>query len=308
MRKLLTAAMLAGLLLCAAPLTAHADAPPQVAALCSDAPNGCSLRHDAWMRDGATYSVVVTGNPGVRVEVVVYLATVENGTVTGLSPLITGNEVLTDSSGVARATVTIPPITDGRPGGWALVSLGGVTAGDLAAAIGGFVAFGSRNPTSLGDGYGDVKPAGAILDLHLVGTIPGSQFAVDYADDEGVWREATVDGDAANQPTKRPDEVAIVRYQMPRGLTAAPHAFRLRNVTAGSSDTTWLATPGTKGTESARAEWPVPSPPGERVADAAQLVGRPTVAVKAVAGGIGGAALLVVLVATQASARKRRLR
>lgn len=124
MRKLLTAAMLAGLLLCAAPLTAHADAPPQVAALCSDAPNGCSLRHDAWMRDGATYSVVVTGNPGVRVEVVVYLATVENGTVTGLSPLITGNEVLTDSSGVARATVTIPPITDGRPGGWALVSLG----------------------------------------------------------------------------------------------------------------------------------------------------------------------------------------
>lgn len=122
----------------------------------------------------------------------------------------------------------------------------------------------------LGDGYGDVKPAGAVLDLHLVGTVPGSQFAVDYADDKGIWHDATVEGPEGNQPARRPDEVAIVRYQMPRGLTAAPHAFRLRNVTAGSADTAWTATPGTTGTEKARAPWPAPSPVGERVEGAAR--------------------------------------
>ncbi|MFT3887450.1 MAG: hypothetical protein QM713_04710 [Arachnia sp.] len=306
MRRLLPAA-LAALLLAATPLAARADTPPQVTALCADAPAGCSLRFDPWMREGATYPVVVTGAPGARVEVVVSLATMADGVVTALTPLTKGGEVLVPASGVTRIDLTIPPAPDGLAGGWALVSLGGAEVGDLSEAIGGFVPFGSRTPTLLGDGYGDLKPAGAALDLHLVGTVPGSQFAVDYADDDGRWHDATLDGREGNQPARRPDGVAIVSYQMPRGLTAAPHAFRLRNVTAGTAVATWLATPGTTGTAAPRAAWPAPPPVGERVAGAAVLIAHPTATVTAAAGGIAAAALATVAVGFGIGARRRRL-
>lgn len=304
MRRALAFAFAAAL--AALPLTARADPPAQVTALCHDAPNGCSLRYDHWMRDGATYPVVVTGNPGVRVQVVVYLATMKDGALAGLTPLTTGGEVLTSARGIGTVSLAIPPVTDGAAGGWALVSLGGVTGTDVSETIGGFVPFGTRNPTVLGDGYGEVKPAGAVLDLHLVGTVPGSQFAVDYADDKGVWHDATVEGPEGNQPARRPYEVAIVRYQMPRGLTAAPHAFRLRNVTAGSADTAWTAAPGTTGTEKARAPWPAPSPVGERVEGAATGAVHPTRAVQGVAAGVTVAAAASMLTVAGIGARRRR--
>jgi len=297
---------LAAALLVGAPLTARADAPAQVASLCADAPSGCSLRHDAWMREGSTYPVVVTGRPGVRVQVVVYAATVDDGQVAALTPVSTGGEVLVGSSGVATATVTIPARPEGSVGGWALVSLGGLEGTDTSETIGAWVPFGTRNPTVLGDGYGAVKPAGAVLDLHLVGTVPGSQFAVDYADNEGEWHEATVDGDASNEPARRPDEVAIVRYQMPRGLAAAPHAFRLRNVTAGAAVATWEATPGTKGLAEERTTWAAPGPVGERVDGAVALGVHPTGAVKATAAGIGAAALGATVVGAVVSRRRPR--
>jgi hypothetical protein len=297
---------LAAALLLAAPLPARADAPAQVASLCADAPSGCSLRHDAWMREGSTYPVVVTGRAGVRVQVVVYAATVDDGRVTALTPVSTGGEVLVESNGVATATVTIPARTEGSAGGWALVSLGGLEGTDTSETIGAWVPFGARNPTVLGDGYGEVKPAGAVLDLHLVGTVPGSQFAVDYADEKGDWREATIDGDAANEPATRPDDVAIVRYQMPRGLAATPHAFRLRNVTAGSAGATWEATPGTKGVAEERTAWAAPGPVGERVDGAVAVAVHPTGAVRAAAAGVGAAALGATLVGAIAARRRPR--
>jgi hypothetical protein len=293
---------LAAALLLGAPLTARADAPAQVASLCADAPSGCSLRHDAWMREGSTYPVVVTGRPGVRVQVVVYAATVDDGRVAALTPVSTGGEVLVGSSGVATATVTIPARPEGSVGGWALVSLGGLEGTDTSETIGAWVPFGTRNPTVLGDGYGAVKPAGAVLDLHLMGTVPGSQFA----DDEGDWHEAAVDGDAANEPARRPDEVAIVRYQMPRGLAATPHAFRLRNVTAGAAVATWEAAPGTKGVAEERTPWAAPGPVGERVDGAVALGAHPTGAVKATAAGVGAAALGATVVGAVVSRRRPR--
>jgi hypothetical protein len=258
------------------------------------------------MREGSTYPVVVTGRPGVRVQVVVYAATVDDGRVAALTPVSTGGEVLVGSSGVATATVTIPARPEGSVGGWALVSLGGLEGTDTSETIGAWVPFGTRNPTVLGDGYGAVKPAGAVLDLHLMGTVPGSQFAVDYADDEGDWHEAAVDGDAANEPARRPDEVAIVRYQMPRGLAATPHAFRLRNVTAGAAVATWEAAPGTKGVAEERTPWAAPGPVGERVDGAVALGAHPTGAVKATAAGVGAAALGATVVGAVVSRRRPR--
>jgi hypothetical protein len=258
------------------------------------------------MRDGATFPVIVRGNPGVRVQVVVYLATMVDGKVAGLTPISHGGDALTRDSGIATTRVTIPALRESEPGGWALVSLAGVTDADIPDTIGGFIPFGTQAPTLLGDGYGKEKPAGAVLDLHLVGTIPGSQFAVDYADDAGIWREATIDGPDANVRAMRPDEVAIVRYQMPRGLTATPHKFRLRNLTAGTIPTTWEAIPATKAEPVERMGWGEPPATGQS-ADLDDAYRHPTELVSSTAGWVGIGALAVVLAGVPLVTRRHRL-
>ncbi|QXT63610.1 hypothetical protein [Tessaracoccus palaemonis] len=306
-RRLLATALLA-CALAGLSRTAVAEAPDQVSALCDGAAAGCSLRFDTRIMEGVAYPVVVTGNAGARVTVVVYQATLDGDTVTKLTAISTGGEVTVPNSGTATVNVAVPPIDDDLTGGWALVSLAGVEGTDTSETIGGFVPFGSRIPVLLGDGYGDRKPAGAVLDLQLVGTIPGSLFAVDYADDDGTWHDATAaDPTTANTAAKSPADVATVAYEMPRGLDAKPYTFRLRNLTSGTADVTWAATPDATGDEEPRATLGTPPPVGEEVAEARNADQRPTALVKGVSAGVAGLALASVLVAVPLTSRRGRL-
>lgn len=293
MRRLAAATI--ALILASTAGTAAAAPPSQVAALCSGAKSGCSLTFDPWMREAATYPVALRGTPGARVQVVVYAATMVDGQPTRLTPVSAPRETFVSGPGVENATVVIPALPDAVPGGWGLVSLAGVTPSNLAEAIGGWVPLGSRTPTLLGDGYGELKPAGQTLELHLVGTIPGSVFAVDYADASGTWHDVTA-ADAGNVPAARPDQEAVVRYTMPRGLAPTPHEFRLRNVTAGVPVATWKATPDLKGQAKPREQWQRPAAIGELVEGANQPAAHPTWTVKAVAAGVGGASIVAVLI------------
>lgn len=293
MRKLLSLLTVAVMLLGPAPAVATAAPPQQVSALCDGAPDGCGIRVDTWMREGATYPVTVQGRPGARVRVVIYAASLDDGRVTALTPVASGDEVFVGSSGTVSTRVAIPPVTDDLSGGWALVSLEGVTLAGLADTVGGWVPFGSRIPTLLGDGYAEDKPVGRPLELSLVGTIPGSKFAVDYADASGIWRDATAP-DAANEPAARPDEVATVSYVVPRGLSPQAYTFRLRNLTSGTSEATWSVVPSATGVERERTSWTEPAPPGLQVDGVVAVTPHPDALVKAVAAGVGGAALLIV--------------
>lgn len=305
MRLRLTALLAAVLLLCPAMLAAAAP-PEQVSALCDNAPDGCAVRSDSWMREGATFPVTVKGNPGARVQVVLYAATMEGSQVTALTPIGLSDDVFVGSAGSVSTSLGVPPVDDDLAGGWALISLDGVTLATLPDAVGGWVPFGSRIPTLLGDGYGDQKPVGRTLELAIVGTIPGSKFAVDYLDDAGAWHDATA-ADDANEPARRPDEAATVRYVIPRGLSAEPYTFRLRNLTSGTAEITWEAIPSATGQEQARTAWVEPAPPGKQVDGAVTVSPRPSTAVKAVAGTIGGAALLTVVLGVPAARRRGRL-
>lgn len=289
------AALLALLLACLAS-PAQAAGPAQVTALCEGAPNGCALTFDRWLRDGASFPVSVRGNAGARVKVVVYQATLREGRVQKLTAISTGGEVTVPNSGVTTAQVAIPAIEDALTGGWALVSLDGIVGTDTSETIGGFVPFGSRTPILLGDGYADLKPAGAELELSLTGTIPGSLFAVDYQDDDGSWKDATGDPKTANTPAATPADVAVVRYEMPRGLSAKPHQFRLRNVTSGDASITWSATPDADGTQKDKDEVATPPVVGEQVAEATAGDQRPTGMIRALSLSIGALGVVAALV------------
>lgn len=306
MRRLIAGALAAGLLW-AAPGAALADGTDQVTSLCKDAPRGCSLSFDPWVREGVSYPVVVKGKPGARVTVVIYQARLVGDRVRKLTVISTGGEVTIPTSGVAAAQVTIPPLPDDLSGGWALVSLGGLQGTDTSQTIGGFVPLGSRIPVLLGDGYGTLKPAGAVLDLQLAGTIAGSRFAVDYQDEAGSWHDVTADTSAASVTSARPGDVATVRYLMPRGLAPRAYPFRLRNLTSGTAEVTWTATPDTAGVEAAVAAWGAPPAVGAQVSESSNAATRPSSMVKAVAAGVGGLALLIVLVAIPLAARRGRL-
>lgn len=306
MKRRLAAAALTAALCWGALLPAQAGPTTQTSALCDGAPHGCSLSFDKWIREGVAYPVVVKGRPGARVKVVAYQASVDGGRVTKLTAISTGGDVTVPTSGVATAQVTIPPLHDGLTGGWALISLGGLTGSDTSEAIGGFVPLGSRTPVLLGDGFGSRKPAGEVLDLRLAGTIAGNQFAVDYRDDAGAWHDVTATA-AANQTAVRPGDVATVRYEMPRGLAPHPYDFRLRNLNSGTAEVTWRATPDTNGVPEKPTVWGPAPKVGAQAAGAGDTTSRPSTVIEAAAAGVGGLALLIVLIGVPLATRRGRV-
>ncbi|MDO5737342.1 MAG: hypothetical protein Q4P15_12795 [Propionibacteriaceae bacterium] len=290
---------------------AAAAPPAQAAALCAGSPRGCSLETNDWLREGATFPVTVIGNANARVQVVVYLAVAPDGYLTELRPISSEAEVITNSSGVAHTEVAIPTLaTVGDSGGWALVSVGGMQdSRDTLETVGQFVPFGSRVPHILGDGYGAEKPAGATLDLQFTGTIPGSRFAVDYEDDDGIWQETTATDrtQATNVPATagRPDEISTLAYTVPRGLTSTPHKFRLRNVSDSAISPLWFATPGVDGSPEQPAEPFQPPPVGQDLTGANLTATHPQQAVVVAAGAVAGVTLILTAVGATLGLRRR---
>lgn len=288
---------------------AAAEPPAQAATLCAGSPRGCALETNDWLREGATFPVTVIGNANARVQVVVYLAVATDGVLTELRPISNEAEVITNTSGVAHTEVAVPTLeATGDSSGWALVSVGGMQdTTDVLQTVGQFVPFGARVPHLLGDGYGEEKPAGATLDLTFTGSIPGTRFAVDYEDDDGVWQEAT----AADQTTSatgssaRPDDISTLRYTVPRGLTSTPHKFRLRNVSDSAISPLWLATPGVDGIPQDPAAPFEPPPVGGDLSGANLIATHPQQTVVLAAGGVAGAALVLTVVGATLGLRRR---
>ena len=308
-----TTLALAALLLAApwAVRPAAAEPPTQAATLCAGSPRGCALDTNDWLREGATFPVTVIGNANARVQVVVYLAVATDGALTELRPISSDAEVITNSSGVAHTDVAIPTLpAGGDSSGWALVSVGGMQdTTDTLQTVGQFVPFGARVPVILGDGYGDEKPAGAALDLQFTGTIPGSRFAVDYADDDGIWHDTTATDKPAptETPTSStgPGAITTLRYVVPRGLTSTPHKFRLRNVSDSAISPLWLATPTVDGAPRE------PSTPFQPPVVGADLTGANLVAthpertVVIAAGGVAGIAAVLTIAGAATGLRRR---
>ncbi|RMB58344.1 hypothetical protein [Tessaracoccus antarcticus] len=301
-------------LLLAAPwaVSPAAAAPPaQAATLCAGSPRGCALETNDWLREGATFPVTVIGNANARIQVVVYLAVATDGVLTELRPISSEADVITNTSGVAHTDVAIPTLgAGGDSSGWALVSVGGMQdTTETLQTVGQFVPFGARVPLILGDGYGDEKPAGSVLDLQFTGTIPGTRFAVDYADADGIWHDTTATADAAPANTTaaatRPDAITTLRYVVPRGLTSTPHKFRLRNVSDSAISPLWLATPTVDGTPREPAAAFQPPPVGADLTGANLVATHPEKSVVLAAGGVAGLALVVTVAGAVTGLRRR---
>lgn len=232
----------AGVLGAGVAVPALAD-PAQVDALCVGAPTPCGLVvGPSWLREGTSVPVTVVGNPQVRLEVVATLVEVDDeNTVVGLEELGSTGEVFTSADGRAQAELALPALPDGGRGGLVLLGTAGTSATDTAT-FGAVLPFGTRRPTVLGDGYGTEKPAGGRLELQLVGTIPGSRFRVEHRHDDR-WVDVTATGRDAPGPAGTPDEVHVVTYFMPQGLSAEPHPFRLVNASTGDIVEEWAAVP-----------------------------------------------------------------
>ncbi|NLE96996.1 MAG: hypothetical protein GX596_03265, partial [Propionibacterium sp.] len=152
-------------------------------------------------------------------------------------------------------------------------------------------------------GYGDAKPVGELLDLHVVGTIAGTRYAVELQDDDGRWSDVTAgDGYVQNAP----DEAATIPYALPRGLTATPKKLRLRNISDSATETVWLAVPSADGEPAPRDPQFVPPPVGDALDGTATSGGHPTEAVQRVATGIAVGSVAFVGIALAGGALRRR--
>ena len=302
LRRALAAAGAVALGLASTPL-AHAAPPPGALELCQEAPSGCAIRVADDTREGATNSVTVQGAPHVRVKLRAYQAIADGAELKELKPLGDGVEVVTNRGGIATVDLSIPAVVKDASSGWALISVDGVTGTDVSTTVGTFAPFGARIPTVLGDGFAVEKPVGVPLDLHVVGSIRGTRFAVEIEHDDGTWEDVTLQHthvDAA------PDEDAIVQYALPRGLTSTPKKLRLRNITDSSIDSIWLATPSADGTPAQLDERFVPPPVGDALDGTAALAAHPTTTVQVVGFGIAGASAIFVAAMLAADTVRRR--
>ena len=303
MRRLGAAICAAALTLAGPVAAAHADVPAQATALCVGAPHGCALQARGWLREGATTEVTVIGNPHVRVQIVIYSAVVEKGQLVALEPVSTGAEVFTSSDGVAHASVTVPARPDSPSSGWALLSVGGVSSTDVSTTVGQFMPYGARIPTLLGDGFAaEGKPVGEVLEMQLVGAVPGTGFAIDYADEAGIWQEVTAEGGTI---AASPDGISTVYYAFPRGLLPNPYKFRIRNISDSAPAPLWLGTPDHDGIPQERDPVFVPPPVGDALEGTALRDMHPERLVIWSAWGLGGVCLAWAVGACLLNAARR---
>lgn len=252
----------------AVPAAAEPNDP--VRTLCADAPNGCTISGPATTREGTVLDATVVGQPNVVGRLVVYRVDLDDhNNVIALTPISTRGTFRTGGTGATRASVPIAPMAFGT-GGWAFLSLVNQEQADFGETVGAFIPLGSRVPMLLGDGFATDKPVGRSLDLQVVGAVPGTRFAVEYRDENGVWRDTTDPNPGAVQIANQPDQISHIRYRVPRGLQATAHEFRLRNLSDTAVSDPWQVVPSTTGTPAARRTPFTPPPVGNHL-DTANL-------------------------------------
>ena len=82
--------------------SAAADPSSQTVLLCGASQQGCAVAGLSAIREGTIVPVTVIGNPGVRVEVQVYRADIDGGSLIGLDPISEPVEVITNANGRHR--------------------------------------------------------------------------------------------------------------------------------------------------------------------------------------------------------------
>lgn len=226
--------------------------------LCDGAPVACSIQAPSTWRAGATQQVAVTGNPGVRL--VVHGVRVRPG-VRGAGhrfvPEVKAFTVTTNADGYGHADVAVGT---GADGGDLLFVPTDATAADLTEVLGAWTTVLGRTPVMTGDGFGDHKPVGTALHLDLVAAAPGARYGVEMKS-SGAWSSVAL---GAGEPC--PDDGQCrLRYEIPRGLAAKKHEFRLVHLDSGSPVGAWTAVPDRDGTQRAPTLLERPDDVGEAV-------------------------------------------
>lgn len=291
------AALAAGVMLVLGmPGASHAEPTDPVKHLCDRAPNGCQVTGPAEIREGTVLRVSVAGAPNVVSQAMVYRVDLDDqNNVKGLDPISVRGTFRLSASGFTSVDLAVPPMARGTAG-WAFVSLVGQQGSDVSETVGQFIPLGSRRPMLLGDGFAEEKPVGRSLELHMVGAIPGSRFAVEYLNDHGTWQDVTDDTPGAVHVARQLQQVSHVRYQVPRGLRAnTRYVFRLRNLSDAALSEPWSVIPTAHGVPQARRPQFVPPEVGTGLAGANTGQSHPGGLVQAGAWVLAGAAGLAVV-------------
>lgn len=208
--------------------------------LCDAAPVACSVQVPSTWRAGSTQQIVVTGNAGVKVTVRgVRVLPAASGGGYRFEDEVKDVTLTTDADGFARADVSVAANTDG---GDVLFVIADAAPANLEEVLGGWATVLGRTPQVQGDGYGTTKPVGTDLQLDLVAASPGARYEVEMKV-AGAWTSVAV-GSASSCDD---DGTCRVRYEVPRGLAAKKHEFRLVHVESGAPVADWTAVPDADG-------------------------------------------------------------
>ncbi|CEH05708.1 hypothetical protein LJ112_10455 [Propionibacterium freudenreichii] len=275
------------------------------AALCAQADHPCSIRVAPVLREAASYPVTVAGATNTSTTVQTYRVLLDGDRISALEPYGDAVPVKLNAAGIAQASVVMPKLSTNEAGGYVLVGLAGARGVDVSSMVGSFAVLGASRPTLLGDGYGDQKPVGQVLDLQYYGALSSARYTVDMQDDSDGWSEVS----APEQPgdvAASPDAVGHLRYALPRGLPSRQYSFRLRNTALGEVVANWHATPSLSPVMQPRSVMWTPPPVGNKIGNSATRHAHRTAPTKLAATGIIGICAAVSVIPGMRAARRRR--
>ncbi|SBN42601.1 Hypothetical protein PFR_J18_263 [Propionibacterium freudenreichii] len=274
-------------------------------ALCAQADHPCSVRIDPVVREAAGYPVTVAGATNTATALQAYRVLLDGDRIAALEPYGDPLPVSLNAAGIAQANLVMPKLPAQDAGGYVLVGLAGERGTDVSSMVGSFTVLGASRPTLLGDGYGDQKPVGQVLDLQYYAAVPGTRYTVDMQDDTGSWSDLSAPGQPGDIAAS-PDAVGHLRYALPRGLASKQYAFRLRNTTLGEVVADWRATPSLSPVAQSRTTVWTPPPVGNKIGNSATRHAHRTGPTKLAAAVIVVICLPITLLPGMRAARRRR--
>lgn len=236
------AAIGASLLLSAQPAPAAPSA--STTKLCTNSPVTCSIQVAAVVTEATSTSVAVTGRPGTTVEVELRRVSFTGQAVTAAAAFGPKVRVTTDGNGFGAADLAIPQLPAGEAGGPVLFTLADSTGTGFREQLGTWSLLAATTPEVHGDGYAEQKPVGEPLELHLGAVRAGLAYTVEFTDGPG---RTHVVSDPSNQACWQPADTCVIRYTVPRGLSAASYPFRLVEQVSGATVHSWTVQPADDG-------------------------------------------------------------
>jgi hypothetical protein len=227
---------------------------PDTDRLCTAGRVPCSIQVSPTWVEGARQEVVVTGEPGVSLEIRAFRVVDIDATTPRLVALTPAVAVTTDTHGFGTSDLTVPTVGEDETGGPVLVAPADSVGRPLASVLGTWTLLGSRRPMVLGDGFGTEKPVGEDLRLTLGAAAPGTAFDVELRRD-GQWVSIGTDLHECTDVATP----CVVTYQVPRGLRPTTYDVRLVSTTSGTPVAEWEATPSEEGEPVGRAAMQMPA-------------------------------------------------